>query len=78
MNITEISPKFWKTNQNIIIRITPKTNQHMLHGRVFPLNQTSNKSIKRFKRHKILAAILDFVEKAKKKDFRANMHTEYI
>ena len=72
MKKTEISAKILKPKKiNVfIIRITPKTNHHMCRVMSFPwtkheTNPGSGSSSR--ERHRILAAILDFVEEAEKR-----------
>ena len=72
MNKTEISAKIMKRKKIIvfIIRITPKTNHNMCRVGSFPLtkhetNPQSGSSSR--ERHRILAAILDFVKEAEKR-----------
>ena len=72
MNKTEISAKNRK-RKNIkvfVIRITPKTKQHMYRVGSFLKTEhetTLQSGSSSRERHSILAAILDFVEKAEKR-----------
>ena len=76
MNKTEIPAKNLKRNKIkvCIIRITPKTNQHMCRVRsFFKLNMKQiQKAVQALESDRILAAILYFAEK-RQKNYRANV-----